>query len=96
MLLNLPIILSSNSFYFTNISFVFLLFFIFIYSPPRSTIKQLTIKNYIIHTQLATLYSLTSLKTVLFINCYLCYKHIITETSPNIAYCTDLAKYELG
>jgi len=45
MLLNLPITLSSNSLPIIPI-------FILIYSPPRSTIKLLTITNYIIHTQL--------------------------------------------
>jgi len=49
MLLNLPIILSSNSFLF-YLLFPFLLFFILIYSPPRSTIKLLIITNCIIHT----------------------------------------------
>ena len=51
MLLNLPIILSSNSLLF-YLLFPILFFFILIYSPPRSTIKLLIITNYIIHTQL--------------------------------------------
>ena len=47
VLLNLPIILSSNSFLF-YLLFPFLFFFILIYSPPtcRSTIKLLTIKTH--------------------------------------------------
>ena len=66
MLLNLLIILSSNSFLY-YLLFLFLFFFVLIYSPlARSTIKLLT--SYIIHP--ITLLSLTSLKTVLFItNC---------------------------
>jgi len=45
MLLNLPIILSSNSF-LSYLLYPFLFFFTLIYSPHRSTIKQLTITNY--------------------------------------------------
>ena len=80
MLLNLPIILSSNSFLF-HLLFPFLFLFCSrILSPPRSAIKLLKITNYIIHTRGDSIlyivfidYSCyTVLKTVLFINCQLC------------------------
>jgi len=60
MLLNLPIILSINSFFILFIIPIVILF----HSPHRSTIKLLiTVHN----AHSITLYSLTSLKTVLYI-----------------------------
>ena len=62
MLLNLPIILSINSFFILPIIPIFILFYSHLFYSPRSNIELLTITSYVYNTHSITLLicSLTS------------------------------------